>query len=658
MSDFDPAACRVLEELRAQYPHTSFLALGQTIWWDEPMKAVLLRMLDALGLGGRLVLGVHDTDYFAKAQISRRREGGPSRFELMAHNDGSTRDLWSAAGEISRLFGSETFPTRQDYHRYHVPLKKIAVHQGEDPARFLDEVTEAWGWRGLVYTGSRDLIVHRLPLSDMGGSVEQMLSWGFEGTHESIVDNCCREEARTLAARLLQWVQEYRSANPHQYLSGLYRYLFPRLFELLLGKVPDNIEVDCTGHLLRLTPETAGLPRFEFVDLFLNEKTRAQAARAYNEAVSGSEIYTLDRFGLGALPFDLVLPKHGRGTLRVTLRAIHVETREPLRIPLRRPINSIHELAAVLTREFGDHVTLVGKAVALVSMLAREFIFLFNEEGSGYVTRTRRMNDLLREQGVPLQMHPILRLKFSTWDSLEVGHSTIALPDHLSATFGQKQVPAQDFASQWKQVIEEQGKVLKDVEAIVRPRDLITYLHGRQGDEWAQTLEEYELQKASQRDLLKSVIERQRQVNTAYLELARVKADIVQTEKAKGDHFRSVTDWNREEERKRNEYDSRLTQLLNRRRDILAHIQSLKAERLAIERGDAMQSVRRQIESIEAQAELARLNLVRNAILTRTGLSHTQHRPSAWWLPMVDPTGRWFERIAQTTELYTQPLLS
>lgn len=655
MTPFDPSARRVLEDLRARYPNTPFLALGQTVWWDEPMKAVLRRMLDTMGLGGRMVLGVHDTDYFAKVRV---RQAGQSRFELMPHNDGATKDLWSAAGEIARLFGSETFPTRDDFIRCGVGFNKAAKSQPLDRLEFLNEVTEAWGWRGLVYTGSRDLIVHNLPLQDVGESIEAMLRWGFEGTQESIVDACCRQEARQLTARLLQWVSDYCRTHPDRMLSDLYQHLFPRLFEILLGAPPQEITVDCTAHLLRLTPETASLPRFQFVDLFLNAETRAIAVRAYNEAVAGSEIYTLDRFGLGALPFDVVLPQHGRGTLRVTLRAIHIETRDPLRIPLPQPIHSVRELAEILTRELGHHVTLVGKAVALISMLAREFIFVFNEEGSAYVARTRRMNDYLQAHGVPLQMHPILRLKYRTWDALEVGQATLALPDHLAAAFGQRQIPAADFAARWREAVQGQGRLLEEIRSLTRPRDLLAFLARQGEDGWSERLAAYEAAKQRLCSLRQQGETIQAQVNDLYTELARIRREICDTEREKGDHFRATAVWTPEEEAKRAALEARLADRLAARRATLARIQSLKTARLALERGPEAMAARAEIERTEAEAERARLRLVRNAILTRTGLVHTQHRPSAWWLPMVDPGGAWFQRIVQTTEVYTEPVLT
>jgi hypothetical protein len=655
VNDFHPSARRTLEELRARYPQTSFLALGQTIFWDEPMKAVLCRMLDALELGGKIILGVHDTDYFARVKIRTTGEPG---FELMPHNDGSTKDLWSAAGEISRLFGSETFPTRHDFARYGVGFRKAARSYGGDFQEFLDTVTEAWGWRGLVYTGSRDLIVHALPLQEVGDAVEKMLQWGVEGTLESIVDHCCREEARAFANHLLQMVQEYRWSHPNAMLTHLYQHLFPKLFELLLGSPSDRVEVESTTHLLRLTPETASFPRFEFVNLFLHETTRSLATRAYNEAVAGSEIYTLDKFGLGALPCDVILPHHGRGTLRVTLRAIHIETPEPIRIPLQQPIRNVHDLAVILTQEFGEHVTLVGKAVALISMLAREFIFVFNEEGSAYVTRTRRMNNILKAHGVPLELKPILRLKYHTWDALEVGKATLALPDHLATTFHRPKIPATEFAMNWRKVVEEQEKLLEEVRDIRSPRKLLEFLTHLNAAEWGDCLECYNGAKQTLRNLHVQCMAIQEEVYALYRQLAQVKESIRTTERAKGEHYRTTQEWTQEELDKRKAFDAKLSELLTERRQILDKIEALKLQRLAIERGPEASPARAEITRIEEAAELARLQLVRNAILTRTGLTHTQHRPTAWWLPMVDPDGRWFQRIVETTEAYTEPLVN
>lgn len=656
MTDSVRSAQEVLTELRVQYPNTPFLALGQTVFWDEPVKASIRLLLDSYELGGEMVIGVHDTDYFAKAKL---RHAGQSRFLLMPHNDGSTKDLWSAAGEISTLFGSETFPTRDQYAKSGVAFERASKISGEEFTAFLDKMTEAWGWRGVVYTGSRDLVVNSLSVQEVGDSVLEMLAWGFDNAIAQIAPDCCQREAQRIAERILGWCKECRDEDPSASLSDLFQCVLPQIYQMLLGRKPAQTTVTCTTDLLRLAPETANLPRFRLVDAFLNPETREIAIDAYNQAVSGSEIYTLDKFGAGALPFDVIVPGHGRGTLRIHPKVLFIETRQPIPIGLKKPITSIQELAEVLHAKFKEPVTLVGKAVSLVSMLSQEFLFLFHEEGSMYVWRTKKMNDILRTAGVDLNFHPIVRIRYQTWDALAEAQSTLRLPEHLASTFGRATITVPEFAASWRSVVEEQKAFCEKSASLQKPLALLSYLQEREAlAGWDERKAAYIEAKATLLGLVERRNAIQSEVRETYDTLKALRTEHLAVQQRKGNHFRSVTEWTSTALAQRQAFEQEENTLIQAKARLRLQSLHLRNKREHAERGAEAQEARDTMHYIENEAELARLRLVRSALLTVEGLPHTAHRPSAWWFPMVDKTGRWFQRVAETAELYLQPLQS
>src|SRR5258708_2443517 len=107
------------------------------------MKAGVAQAVRKSGGTRKFVAGVHDTDYFAIAHVLC----GKRRFQAMAHNDTTTKDLWSAAGEFSALFGSETVVTRELLATGGLKFRRLTQAR----PTFLDEATEAWGWKGISY---------------------------------------------------------------------------------------------------------------------------------------------------------------------------------------------------------------------------------------------------------------------------------------------------------------------------------------------------------------------------------------------------------------------------------------------------------------------------------------------------------------------------
>ena len=160
------SAAQVVNQLRAQFPDTPFLTLGQTVLWDEPTKAAFCRILEAVAPDARMMAAVHDTDYFAKLPDPHLQTNG-APFEVLQHNDGDTRGLWSAAGEISALLGSETVPARAVLTHYGVAFDRVARRYAGGERALLNQETGAWGWRAIVHTGTHSLIAADVKLSQV-----------------------------------------------------------------------------------------------------------------------------------------------------------------------------------------------------------------------------------------------------------------------------------------------------------------------------------------------------------------------------------------------------------------------------------------------------------------------------------------------------------
>lgn len=648
LADMDacPTQNEALDELDSLAPGAPLLALGQTVFWDEPMKAGVA--LAAAARGRRFVAGVHDTDYFGKLAVGRGKRG----FKALPHNDTTTKDLWSAAGEFSVLFGSETVVTREALSAAGARLAKVVRAR----PGILDEVTEAWGWRGLVSLSENSRIVADIPLGPIFDELNATFDWALTSSMDAIAG--CEGPGQTEnAERLRTIVCDASDPREGQTLSTYYRRLLPQMLDLVAGR-PVPAETTATTELLRFNTETADLPRFELAGLFADPTTRKAAVTAYNEAVQGSETYTLDRFGSWAIPFDLVIPGVGRGTIRIAPKAIVVMTPKPQFVTLKKPITGLHDLAAAIERKFGSDCALVGKAVTLIGMLAREFVFVFHEGASPYVARSRRLHGLL----APIwdaAINPILRVRYEPWDAFAVCCAWLQLPEPFRRPFGVEELCAPSFAARWRQVVAEQAELLDRLAALRRPLDFIRFLAESYGQSWKRLAEEYEAIHERLERLDRDIKEIKRQKDAVLDEIRSCKRRRVEAERVKGAHWRE-----RIFEKSPNQDDfaerERLTRQVataidaiadakHRWRDLQASQDALVADPEVLEAHDRRRN-------IELESELKRISLIRGAIVTTKGLEHAGHRPAAWWFPIVCPDGRWFRETVRSARYYLEPL--
>ena len=667
-----------LARLREIAPDAPLLALGQTVFWDEPMKALVA----AAAPERSFIAGVHDTDYFAKLPSGPRR---PGAFVTVAHNDTTTRGLWSAAAEFSTLFGSETVVTRDMLLRAGLALDRL---RERDP-HILDTATEAWGWRGIVSLDDAPPLTSEVPALALLPELENTLGWAFGGA----LAVAPSAEGEALAAEIRAEVAD-ACAPEGASLAEAYEALVPRMYGLVVPEA--RVGTDRTSRLLRFNRETCGRPRFSLARLFIESSTRRTARASYDEAVTApgpnSGQYELARFGTGAIPFDLVIPGLGRGVVRLGNRGAVIGTRVPQFLSFKRPVESLEEFAAAVEAKFGPDCALIGKAVTLLGMLAAEHVFVFNEGGSGYSWRSAMLHRLLCERlAWCTALNPILRVGYPTWSALAAVERDLTLPEPLRRPFGFNTLSAKVFSALVPSVAQRSAELLVTLGETRRPIELLHLLAGLASvdahrdwlDAHPEFLREYAAGEKSIEDVAPADnpwptredryaalsgeldaftrrMEEGLEVRaTLYATRRGLRRARVEAETERGAQFR----------REIFERDPEAGALARRREHDEAVRRAIKAvetnERTLSEllraQGEAARdaSVRAAVNErrgIEVEAECERLTLIREATLAGEGLAHAALRPSAWWLAMVSPDGAWTSALRSGLTARLEPL--
>jgi hypothetical protein len=636
---------QVLKQLDEAAPDAPFLALGQTIFWDEPMKAGL-----ALNSGARkFIAGVHDTDYFAKLPSGLHANGA---FKALPHNDTTTRGLWSAAGEFSTLFGGETVITRDMLASAGLRINTI---QRARP-NILDEATEAWGWRGIVSTSDHSPVTADIPLRKLLPELCTTIKWAFDQTLASIGGEMKEESAR-LAESLHAKMCDFAD-NPTITVAAFYEEMLPELYDFGANTHVD-LETTRTSRLLRFNSQTASLPRFELFDLFIRSDTYELARRAYNQAIHGSALYPLERFGTGAIPFDLVIPGLGRGTLRLGNRGAVIMTDPPQFLTYKQKPSNASELASAIEAKFGPNCAVVGKAVSLIGMLAREFVFVFHEGASGYVKYSRKLHQVLAEAGFSLPMNPILRIRYDAWSSMTTCCSWLKLPKPFQRPFGSDELCTPSFAARWTVVAGEQEERLHRLGELRRPIDLIRYLDDKVGGAWSSLAEEYLDLHQRLGDLEKGITAIRQRRYALYARERQLSTARTEAEAAKGKHFREYIFEKEPTEEQllvRQQLTEEVERIIHERTRLVAEKLELRREQNALVGAEEVMRIHQRRREVELEAELKRLSLIREAVISSKGLRNANLRPSAWWFRLVCPDGKWFRRTTEQATYYLETL--
>jgi len=627
------------------------LALGQTVFWDEPTKAGILARIKNTTPGVTVTVGIHDTDYFAKASQHPKIDSSQP-YAILGHDDWMTRGLWSAAGELHRLFGSEDPPLLSELSgKGGVSIHAVRSTAANSDAT-LSSLTAADGWTGIVQTGWKKVTVRDVELCGILPYLVQQLSSTLQQS-EACVDGASSE----IRFQLIAWVEAFATANPCAKLADLYADILPRLHARVNGShVIDH--VTRTSELLAFSSDTAKLPRFALLALFLHPETFRQAVVAYDAALTGADMYPLSQFGDGATPFDVCVPGKGRGTLFVYADRIEIDF--DVRETIYGSVCNTLQLAEILEAAGYEDTCIVGKAVALLPMLGAEYTVAFHEGASGYSHLSTRFVANIRSAGLPLpQQYPIIRIGLDAWSALSaVPPVTLKLPAPLAQAIGRPSIDSDDIALCWNKAISWETARLADLKAIRSPRALANHLAGSEGQPWCTHYKRLiEIDDA----ILAHATETQPERDAIALmrgELHGLRQQRTLLEAQKGVDFRTCGGMldTAAEALRASTFDVPLAALDAKIHALhLARRASRRALRL-VENSADVKALRAERSTLIGKFETRRAELAANALRVIHGFPHAGARPSSWWFPLVDASGAWYRKMISDATLRLEAL--
>jgi len=601
------------------------LAFGQTVLWDEPLKSIACLAIAQLAPKLEVLAGVHDTDYFSKLAGGSRSEG----FTIVPHDEGATKELWAAIAEVSSLFGAEVPLNRAELVRAGVPLRRLAAEHPQGERAFYERYTAAYGWRGLVCHAQRNLMACEVAAGAVAEPLARLAEWAFEDTVRCLVDGRQQEQGLAVLAEVKQDIAAAASDAAGGGLSTMYCELLPAFYGRLIGRKCPHLHTTSACEHFCFTPATCAQARFDVLGLFLAPKTAETCRQAYDQAVAGSGIYPLERFGPGAIPFDVVCPGRGRGTIRISGQEVVAQMPSGVvRCQAVRGIETPADLAAVLDAEFGPEVAVVGKAVVLPLMFCREGPMLLHEGASVYVPRTFELVRSLAHAGIKLDLHPVVRLGYSTWDTMAEVDVELALPGHLAAAFGGQRLTSREFAARWREALRQAEDFVARCAQATKAAELFDLLAER--GYLPQGLREAYEEAAATRRRSGQQIEALGQQQRARLD--RIRELRARLAAFQGGQDAATSEVQRELRQAESEYEAHAARM----RELV--------------QSPGHQELQQRYRDLKREVALARLEAVSDAMRVHT-LEHANRRPSWWWFPALDPSGRWFQRVAATAEM-------